>query len=303
MSILPSAWQAEANGFGFAFRFVSFLPKFMPLLFMCQHGAEFNAQMYDLDIPNHYPTFVTWNPIRSIFAKDHYSKSVIVMCNPISAYFRAKYRNSKPGASGLIHFFAHSGPGFSKTEEHLHNVLIHLSSIKESVGHITLCFHPADFNDSNSALCKSFGVTPITNRAESQQLFVNNLISNTLKHYYVSGVINQSAVMYAIDFGLKWIGHFGDEHAEMDESGAYSDYVDDDYAKSLSELSHKLLLHQNGHALVCSIVRAHLGVDHYRGRFAYAMCIWSTYFRRGIGQLVVRALYNVLRRRHSSLEP
>ena len=298
--LLTSSWQAEANGLGFAFRDVCCIPKCFPLLFMCQHGAEFNADLPELDIPNHYPSYLTWNPVRATLAELKHPKRIIQLCNPISVYFRTNYRNAKPSEVGLIHFFSHSGHGFYKTEEQLKMVLTELSNLGDQYGPVTICLHPADNNRRNLELCSEYGITVISNTSCNEKDYVDTMIRNILGHKYVGGIVNQTAVMYAIDFGLTWLGPLGDNYSwSYEESYGQEfmekdlEYNNDSYAIHMSDLCQTLVFrHENEKIL--SVVRLHLGTATYKSRLIYACTVWSTYVHFGHAIQIFRSLKHSL---------
>ncbi len=289
-----TSWQAESNGYGFAFRYACFIPKSFPLLFMCQHGCQFNFGLDDSDIPNHYPLFLTWHPLNNDYLKERYAKEVRTVCNPISAYFRIRYKKQSISESGLIHYFSHSGSGFSQSPGVLVKVLMHLASLKAIYGLVTMCFHKNDFNQKNIDLCESFGIRVVTNHSNEKREFVDNLITNALAHKYVSGSINQSAVLYAIDFGLSWIGNAGDDNDHVRGELSNSEYLDDPYPQALISVANAYLGYSDGESKLRSMVRVHIGVPFYNGRTNYALQIWSSYFHLGIVKVLARHSWSLI---------
>lgn len=290
--ILPTAWQSEVNGLGYCYRSVSCIPSWFPLPFMGQHGAQFNLGLPVFDRPNHYPVYVSWHTPGIDFLRNNYSKDVRCICNPICAFHRSRKLTQNSNASGTIHFLSHSGEDFDRKSKNLDSLFHSLNQLSATYKPITICLHPNDYQQY-APQCEAAGIKFVTNDASTPGEFVERLFHNLMTHKYVSGEVNQSAVMYAIDFGLVWIGDNGDRIDEDFWGNRDSDYIDDPYANSISSVLNSLVNTDDGNLKIRSIVRAHLGTACYKSQLHYALIIWSFYFDIRLMRVIIR---NIVRK-------
>jgi hypothetical protein len=293
--IFTSAWQSEVNGLGYCYRYVGLIPMWLPLPFMGQHGAQFNLGLPLFDQPNHYPVYVSWHLCCVDLLKAKYAKDARGICNPICAYFRCKNITVTSEAKGTIHFLSHNGTDFNRGLTNIDDLFAELDKLDESHKPVTVCLHPNDY-EQLAPLCEEAGFRCVTNASPSSKVFVENLIFNITRHKFVSGGINQSAVMYAIDFGLDWIGDCGDEINATFIDVIDTDYVGDLYAKSVCAMLARFVGQQGGNEKIRSVVRGHLGISEYKGRLMYMLQLWSYYFDSRVIRIIARNFVNYVKR-------
>lgn len=217
VSKLFSAWSAEANGLGVAFRTVTRLPKSFPLVFFSDHGVQSNVMLLDYESDNVYRNFVTWNPLKSFFYRPKREKQlkIVNLPHPFPMYWRRMKIKRPDHAKGTLVFLHHSTPSEDISTFFSVSYLDELIALPAIYHPIVLCLHRNDILKGEHEKIRQVCNFPILTMGFAGNDEFCDRFYNTLSHFrFATSTVEMSALYYCVDFGVPFFLYGSSEQSD-----------------------------------------------------------------------------------------